>query len=305
MELRDIEIFLTLAEELHFGRTGRRLHLTQARVSQSIKKQERLFGAALFHRTNRVVRLSELGEQLRADLVPGYRQIQDAVARASARGHGITGMLRVGFSSPWCGELVAKAADEFQAEHPNCNIEIREVPLHDRFGALRAGQLDVQLTELPGEEPDITSGPLLFSHRRALLIPAGHRLATQQTVSLEDLVGEKLLVLAGPPQYFLDYHFPTRTPSGEPIAHGPSATVWEEAMALTVRGRGLFPASAWAARYHARPGVVHVPFRDAPPVEYGLFWAAAGETPKVQAFVKTLIDIRSADMAVDGEPGKP
>ncbi|BCJ73303.1 hypothetical protein CS0771_28470 [Catellatospora sp. IY07-71] len=41
MELRDIEIFLTLAEELHFGRTADRLHVSQARVSQAIKMQER------------------------------------------------------------------------------------------------------------------------------------------------------------------------------------------------------------------------------------------------------------------------
>ena len=45
MELRDIEVFLTLAEELHFGRTAERLHVTPARVSQAIKKQERAIGA--------------------------------------------------------------------------------------------------------------------------------------------------------------------------------------------------------------------------------------------------------------------
>jgi DNA-binding transcriptional LysR family regulator len=299
MELRDIEVFLTLAEELHFGRTGERLHVTQARVSQSIKKQERRFGAALFDRTNRFVQLTEFGEQLRADLVPGYRQIQDAVSRALARGQGLAGMLRVGFSAAWCGRLVAKAAEAFQAEHPSCQVEIREVPLHDRFGALRAGQRDVQLTELPGEDPDITNGPVLFSHRRALVVPAEHRLAPQKTVSLEDLAREQLIHLAGPPQYFLDYHFPSRTPSGQSIPRGPSAMVWEDAMSLVIAGRGLFPASIEAATYHARPGLVFVPFRDAPPVEYGLFWLTNGETPKVRAFVKALIETRSAGDSPD------
>lgn len=45
VELRDIEIFLTLAEELHFGRTADRLHVSPARISQSIAKQERRIGA--------------------------------------------------------------------------------------------------------------------------------------------------------------------------------------------------------------------------------------------------------------------
>ncbi|MEV0714825.1 LysR family transcriptional regulator [Asanoa sp. NPDC050611] len=294
MELRDIEVFLTLAEELHFGRTGERLHVTQARVSQSIKKLERRFGAALFHRTSRIVQLTEFGQLLRADLVPGYRQIQDAVAGALARGHGLAGLLRVGFSGAWCGLLMAEAAEAFQAEHPDCPVELREVPLHDRFGALRAGQRDLQLTELPGDGPDITSGPVLFSHRRALVVPAGHRFASHESVSLEDLAGEQLIHLAGPPQYFLDHHFPSYTPSGQPIARGPSAMVWEDAMTLVIAGRGLFPASIEAATHHARPGLEFVPFRDAPPVEYGLFWLANGETPKVRAFLKLVLDISSA-----------
>ncbi|WP_262402154.1 LysR family transcriptional regulator [Actinomadura sp. CNU-125] len=51
MELRDIEIFLTLAEELHFGRTAERLHVSVAAVSKSLKKQERAIGVELSRRT--------------------------------------------------------------------------------------------------------------------------------------------------------------------------------------------------------------------------------------------------------------
>jgi len=51
VELRDIEIFLTLAEELHFGRTAERLHVSVARVSQAIKKQERSIGVELLYGT--------------------------------------------------------------------------------------------------------------------------------------------------------------------------------------------------------------------------------------------------------------
>ena len=83
MELRDIEVFLTLAEELHFGRTAERLHVTPARVSQAIKKQERAIGAELFERTTRAVRLTPIGEQLRDDLELGYCQIRQAIGGAN------------------------------------------------------------------------------------------------------------------------------------------------------------------------------------------------------------------------------
>jgi DNA-binding transcriptional LysR family regulator len=61
VEHRDIEIFLTLAEELHFGRTAERLRVSPARITQAIKKQERQIGAVLFERTNRTIRLTPLG----------------------------------------------------------------------------------------------------------------------------------------------------------------------------------------------------------------------------------------------------
>src|SRR5690606_15884816 len=68
VDLRDIEIFLTLAEELHFGRTAERLHVSTPRVSQSIAQQERRIGAPLFERTSRRVTLTPLGARLRDDL---------------------------------------------------------------------------------------------------------------------------------------------------------------------------------------------------------------------------------------------
>lgn len=70
MELRDIEIFLTLAEELHFGRSAERLHVSPARVSQAIKKQERAIGAQLFERTSHHVRMAPVGEVLLQRLKP-------------------------------------------------------------------------------------------------------------------------------------------------------------------------------------------------------------------------------------------
>ncbi|WP_030443581.1 LysR family transcriptional regulator [Actinoplanes subtropicus] len=83
MELRDIEIFLTLAEELHFGRTAERLRVSSARVSQSIKQQERRIGGALFERTSRSVRLTPLGRRFRDRLDAGYREIAAGLDEAA------------------------------------------------------------------------------------------------------------------------------------------------------------------------------------------------------------------------------
>lgn len=81
MERRDIEIFLTLAEELHFGRTAERLGVSGARVSQTVKQLERRFGVVLFRRTSRHVELTPVGSALRDDV----RAATGASRKASPR----------------------------------------------------------------------------------------------------------------------------------------------------------------------------------------------------------------------------
>src|SRR5262249_4751989 len=153
------------------------LHITASRVSHAIKKQERRIGAPLFDRTSRTVRLTPLGKQFHDDLLPAYVQIQQAVDRAVAETRGITGSLRVGYSTPWCADLVFKAAEAFRARTPDCTVQIQEPQFADLHGPLCRGELDLQVSELPAVEPGIAAGPVLFREPRALMVPADHPLS--------------------------------------------------------------------------------------------------------------------------------
>ncbi|MFD0363958.1 LysR family transcriptional regulator [Nocardia sp. GCM10030253] len=291
MELRDIEIFLVLADELHFGRTAERLGVSSGRISQVIKQQESRIGAPLFVRTSRQVTLTPIGSQLRDDLAPGYQQIKQAIARATANGRGITGILRVGFSGAWSGNLIVAAGDLFRTRYPECEIQIQEQVLNNRFGPLRTRELDLQLAEFPAEEPDITTGPIIFSHPRALTVPAAHPLAGRESVSLEDLADYPLITIIGPPQYFLDFHLPRHTPLGQPIPRGPATTAWQEILSLVSAGKAVCPTSIRSAEYYARPDLAYVPFRDAPTMDFGLTWLTAAESVKIRTFVQTILEV--------------
>ncbi|MFG2926449.1 LysR family transcriptional regulator [Streptomyces sp. NPDC048305] len=290
MELREIEIFLALAEELHFGRTAERLHVTPARVSQAIKKQERAIGAELFRRTSRSVQLTPIGAELRDGLAAGYRQIQDALSTAAEAGRALTGELRIGYSSAWCGSLVLAAADTFRSRHPQCLIDVVDLQLADPVKRLRQGQLDLTLLEMPIEEPDLVTGPVVFTEPRALVVPAVHPFARRESVSLEDLADGPMIAITDQPSYFIDLHYPRRTPRGRVIPRGPDAVAWQEVLALVAAGKGVSPTCARAANYYSRPDVAFVPFSDAPPVEYGFLWSATGNSTKVRAFVETALE---------------
>ncbi|MFF0448777.1 LysR family transcriptional regulator [Streptomyces sp. NPDC004609] len=292
LDRHEFEAFMTLAQELHFGRTAERLHVTTGRISQTIKQLERRIGAPLFERTSRPVRLTPLGRQFHDDLRPAYDQIKAGIERAVATGRSISGAVRVGYSAPWCGDLLVKAADLFRVRHPDATVHIREIQLSDPLGPMRGGEVDLQITELPIDEPDITRGPVIYYEPRALLVPAGHPLARQDSVGVEDLADTTVITIGGTiPDYWLDHHYPRLTPSGRPIPKGLTLTYWQEVLPQVAAGRGVSPTCARAAHHYQHPGIVYVPFRDAPTVDYGILWPTARDHPRIHAFGRIVREV--------------
>ncbi|SDU62584.1 LysR family transcriptional regulator [Jiangella alkaliphila] len=292
MELRDIEIFLTLSEELHFGRTAERLHLTPARVSQSIKKQERRVGGLLFERTSRHVTLTPLGAQLRDDLRAGYDAIRTGLARATETASGVVGTLRLGVMGN-DSSLFLRVLGRFRRGNPGCDLEIREIHFSDPFGPLRSEQADVVVLWRPVREPDLTVGPTVFTVGRVLAVAAGHELAGRASVSLEDLADHVRIDPAGRfPDYWLEALLPAHTPSGRPVPRrGPRPRTVHEILTLVAAGECVTPIGAQASLYAAHPGVCFVPIHDAPPTEWALVWRTSAQTPLIRAFAGAAADV--------------
>ncbi|MGW5860668.1 LysR family transcriptional regulator [Streptomyces sp. NPDC055239] len=291
MERYEIETLLALAEELHFARTAERLHVSPGRVSQTIKALERRIGGALFERSSRRVELTPVGRQLRDDLLPAYQQIQRALADAAAACADIRGVLRVGFTAPWSGKLLAQAAEAFSTRHPLCSVELQGSTYSTPIRALRQKDVDLVIAETPVEEPGVVVGPVLFSERRALVVPAAHPLAAREWVSLEDLALLPLITALGVSRAWHEAFFPRRTPQGKAIEHGPTASDWEGVLSLVSAGEGATVATVRVGQYHAWPDIAYVPFADAIPVEYALMWRDEGRAAGLQALIRTVLDL--------------
>lgn len=288
MERYEIEAFLTLAEELHFGRTAMRLRVTTARVSQVISKLERRVGAPLFERTSRSVVLTPIGRRLHDDLRPAFERLEAALTAAVAAGRGVTGLLRVGFVGAAAGQLLVRATDRFRDRYPECEVEIREVQMGEALERLRADELEVLIACLPLSGPDLANGPVLLSEPRMLAVPAGHPFAGRASVSVEDLARTE--VLQAPcslPDHWREPDSPRLTPAGRPIPVGRSAATFQEILTLVGAGHGVFPVGAHATRFHARPDVVYLPFHDTPPLDWGPVWRASRATARIRAFAET------------------
>ncbi|MGW4892663.1 LysR family transcriptional regulator [Kitasatospora sp. NPDC004240] len=279
IERYEVEALLVLAEELHFGRTAERLHVSTTRVSQTVRKVERRVGVPLFRRTSRHVELTAAGRNLVEDLRPAWQAVGAAMERAVEAGRGLSGTLRVAFVGAAAGQLVAGAAQAFRDRTPDCEVRLREAQTGELLPWLCEGEADLGLGTVC-HEPGIACGPVLVAEPWMLAVPVDHPLAGRAGVPVAEL--------ARVPVLRLDGHAAVPVPP-QGAAPGPRAVTFQEALTLVGAGQGVLPVGAHTRRYYVRPDVAYVPLDGAPPLEWALLWPADGATARVHAFAEAAV----------------
>ncbi|MGW0486079.1 LysR family transcriptional regulator [Nonomuraea sp. NPDC003214] len=290
MELRDIEMFLTLAEELHFGRTAERLHVSVAAVSKAIKKQERGIGAELFARDSRNVRLTPVGEQLRDDLRKLHQELAQSLERARLAARGKTATLRVSLFPTNVMEL-RRYWEAFRSRHLQWELRLRMARYANPFAQLRNGEVDVLVTWLPVEEPDLIVGPVLFAEPRVLAVAADDVLAGRSTTSLEAVGDYRHVTMEQAPQYWFDHYVPQLTARGRSIERTDLVDNIEDIFMHTTMGDAVSLFPVHVSRYYPRPDIVYLPVTDMKPLQYALVWRGDAENDLIRALAGVVRDL--------------
>jgi DNA-binding transcriptional LysR family regulator len=181
MELRQLEVFVAVAEELSFTRASARLHLVQSGVSSAIKALERDLGAALFDRDRHRVMLTDAGQVLlpeaRATLAAA-QAARDAVSQAQG---GLRGSVTVGTMLSTGSIDLPGLLGRFHRTHPGVTVKLR-LPASGSGGLAREvldGSLDLAVVSLPGAPPaGLTLRPVSEEPLVAVAQP-GHPLAVE------------------------------------------------------------------------------------------------------------------------------
>jgi DNA-binding transcriptional LysR family regulator len=196
MELRQLEYFIAVADELSFTRAAQRVHVVQSALSTSIRKLEDELAVQLFDRSRQQIRLTPAGERLREHarhLLRSARLAKDSLS--DYRGH-LTGTVDFG-SLVTFGKLdVAKVLGEFHEAHPFVRIALRlsQTGSSSYMSSIADGSLDLALVSAPNRLPPgidmqvIAEEPMVFACRADHRL-AGSALATMQDLANEDLVG--------------------------------------------------------------------------------------------------------------------
>jgi DNA-binding transcriptional LysR family regulator len=291
IDLRELRVFLTLAEELHFGRTAERLRLTPSRVSQSLRELEEKLGAQLVHRTSRRVRLTSFGERVLEEVGPAYRELTRALEQTHAAARSLAGSLRLGlFSGPAEGPHLMTIVDAFRALHPECEVDIVQLSWDDPLAQLREGAVDLIGSWLPLEEHDLVVGPVLTRQPRVVAVAPQHPLAKRTNVSYEDLADQTIPRFDGWPRELHETLLPSKTPSGRPMSRVRIAAGQRNFLEIAyrvARQELVLPTVASAAPLGmGQYELVYVPITGMAPASSALVWRRGARDPKLREFVR-------------------
>ena len=169
MDLRDLKMFLHLAESRHFGRSARAMHVSPSTLSRQIQRLEEDLGQPLFVRDNRTVTLTEAGEELRIFAQQTLLQYQQLRHTIDQQGPSLSGELHIFCSVTAAYSHLPPILDRFRAEHPSVELKLttggRSGSRHCREtrnaagggGVLDAGEsggsADCPGAALPGAQP--------------------------------------------------------------------------------------------------------------------------------------------------------
>jgi DNA-binding transcriptional LysR family regulator len=176
-ELRHLRYFVTVAEELHFGRAARALHISQPPLSRQIQDLERNVGARLLNRSAKSVTLTEAGKVFLAEskriLAQVYRSV-DTVRRATT---GETGHLEIGFMPYFDSDLLPALRQALAQRYREADITFHRLSTEEQVRLLRNGSRDAALVLLPIENADQITIEQLFRLPAVALVAGNHPLA--------------------------------------------------------------------------------------------------------------------------------
>ncbi|MBP1154278.1 MULTISPECIES: LysR family transcriptional regulator [unclassified Paenibacillus] len=286
MELRQLQYFLTVAEELNFSRAAERLQITQPPLSLQIQNLERELGFPLFYRTNRHVELTDAGKVFADEVRKMLDYLSRAVENAKRTHHGEIGKLTVGFVGSATYDILPVVLREFRSLYPNVQVHLIELPTPKQIEALREDEIDVGVLRPPVHDEEIHT-EIVSSVPCVLAVPKQHPLVHSKNISLGNLTPYPFVMLS------------RKTWAGlyDEILGLCNPTIQQEAfefqtvIGLVAAGMGIAVVPQSAMNLHTQH-VDYIDLKDQLPVaSMGVSWRRNDQSPLVKTFVEIAMEM--------------
>jgi len=198
MELRQLRHFVTLAEEMHFGRAAKRLFMTQPALSTSLRRLEEDLQVRLFERDSKTMSITLAGRAmlLRAKEVASLADKLEQYGRAMAAGR--AGLVEIGFTGTLLYRGLTDILNRFGSKYPDIELSVREFSSQVQMDMVRAGRLDAAFINSPVPPAGLAS-LTLFEERFVACLPSQHPLARKKLLDIKELRDDVFVMFSREP----------------------------------------------------------------------------------------------------------
>jgi DNA-binding transcriptional LysR family regulator len=289
VEIRQLNYFIAVAEECHFGRAAKRLHMAQPPLSQQIRQLEEQLGVRLFNRTTRKVDLTAAGQVLLERGCRIVNELEKLTADVHQVGRGAIGVLRVGFAGSSTYGVVPPISRRAKQIMPKLLLSLHgEMLTLSMEEGLREGTIDAAFLRPPVASPEIDHR-IVAREPLVVALPSFSLLAEERPVAVSELQDQDFI--AYPPESVL--HRTTaelcREAGFQPRitqVAGETSTM----LSLVAAGGGvaIVPASMRALQLE---GVVYRDLEDAPEVDLAVAWRRDDRSPLLRNFLDVVMAV--------------
>lgn len=287
MELRFLQYFRAVAEELSFSRAAERLHVAQPALSRAVKQLETDLGAAVLERSRHHVRLTPAGAVLLRETVLLFEQLDESLRRVRRTAAGEEGELRLGYIGPPTEPFLGRLLAEYRRRFPRVAIHLEERTPERVWEMVAKGRLAAAMTRpVVGYEASGLKTYLLREESLGIVVPKNHPLVHRRSIPWKSLAREPLIVLArreGMGLHDAVISGCRRAGVVPRLAHTPSliGTV----MTYVEAGAGIGVVTELVA---GNPLLRFIPLIPKQTVPLVLVWQQENDTPPVQRFRELL-----------------
>ncbi|MEU6218707.1 LysR family transcriptional regulator [Streptomyces sp. NPDC047022] len=198
MDLQQMRYAVAVADTRNFTRAAERCFVVQSSLSHRIAALERELGVRLFARSSRRVELTSAGAAFVAAARECLAAADRAVADAAAATGVVRGRLAVGVIVTTAAVDVPEVLQRYRARHPDVRVSLRSGRSDELAAEIRDGDLDIAFLGMPeGDRPPGVETVALDHDRHVLVVPAGHRLAGADRVTLAEIAEETFVDFMG------------------------------------------------------------------------------------------------------------
>ena len=283
--IRNLWLFLAVAEERHFGNAAKRLCMSQPPLTKQIQILEHALKVKLFDRSRAGVQLTAAGVAILPAVHKFAQQVQrlEVSVREAIMGH--NAMRTVGTIETAMSDVLPAVIASLRADFPAIKLALKETNTAGAISALETGDIDVAFVRLDRDYGPVTA-LALKTDKLVVALPANHRLASRKTLRLAEIADEDFVLFprAISPAYFDNVVNACGTAGFSPrILHEAQSASSQLAFVACGQGVAIIPS---ALETMNTPGVKFMPIRDVVDVvTMSVAWNKHRPNPAVDAVV--------------------